>query len=243
MTNRQKHNALDIVSTPIGNLEDITIRAIRAILSADYILAEDSRRIGVLLSSIRGRYALLINNIVVNSKQKVLIFNDINELERVPTVINLIKTGAKVCLTCDAGTPLISDTGYKLVSECLRQKISVTSLPGPTALITALVSSGLPTNKFLYLGFLPEKPAQRIAELKKIPKNLTVIIYVAPHKFKRTLTDMLGIFGDIEIVIARELTKIHEEIVKLKLSEAITKFSNPKGEFTILFRIFQLSRK
>jgi 16S rRNA (cytidine1402-2'-O)-methyltransferase len=147
-------------------------------------------------------------------------------------------------LTSSAGTPLIADPGFKLVRECLKQGIKVESIPGPSAVLAALACSGLPTDKFLFLGYLPKKPGKR----KKLLKNLlniyqymltTTVIYLSPHRLLKELSDIQEIFGEIEVVVCRELTKIHEEIRREKISQSIAHFEKikPKGEFSLVFRI------
>ncbi|KKU82199.1 MAG: hypothetical protein UY10_C0040G0004 [Microgenomates group bacterium GW2011_GWA2_47_8] len=141
-----------------------------------------------------------------------------------------------IALVSDAGTPLISDPGYKLVSEAIKRGIKVVSIPGPTAAIAALTSSGLPTNHFMFLGYPPEKQSHRIKLFSSLPKDVTIIFYCAPHKLRQTLEDMQTVFGDIPIVIARELTKVHEEVWKGKILGAINHFPDPKGELVLLFQ-------
>lgn len=234
---------LYIVSTPIGNLEDITIRAIKTLFTVDIVLCEDTRRTGNLLAEFRKRYALLEgSHPSSHRKDAILRFDDHTENNRVPEIIQWIEQGKNVALISDAGTPLISDPGYKLVAEAIKRGIKVVSIPGPSAALAALTSSGLPTNQFLFLGYPPEKSSHRI----KLFENLlnlnrfilsTYIFYCAPHKLQQTLVDLQTVTGDIPIVIARELTKIHEEVWKGSISECIKYFSNPKGELVLLFSL------
>ncbi len=247
---------LNIVSTPIGNLEDITIRAIKTLFSVDIIACEDTRRTGILLRTLEKRIdnnnaaALLlsITPIIKRSdykkeKERILVrYDDHTESQQAPWLVEQLSQGKDVALVSDAGTPLINDPGFLLVREALKRGITVTSIPGPTAAIAALSISGLPTNQFLFLGYPPEKKSHRI----KLFQNLlymnrfidsTSIFYCAPHKLRQTLTDMQSVMGDIPIVIARELTKVHEEVWRGKLSEAITKFKNPIGEVVFLFSL------
>ena len=241
---------LSIVSTPIGNLEDITIRAIKTLFSVDIVACEDTRRTGILFQELRKRFSSVIpaqsaNNLDPglrrNDKLPFLFrFDDHSETTQTPLLIEKLKEGKSVALVSDAGTPLISDPGYKLVSEAIKRGVPVVSIPGPSALIAALTSSGLPTNQFLFLGYPPEKSSHRIKVFESLSKIfITVVFYSAPHKLRQTLGDMQSVFGDIPIVIARELTKIHEEVWRGKLSEAIAYFSNPQGEFVLLLRIVQ----
>ena len=238
---------LFIVSTPIGNLEDITIRAIKTLFSVDIIACEDTRRTGLLLSELKKRYISLIevshtsiyDSPTGSGRMK---FDDHTEHQKTPELIQMLQEGKNIALVSDAGTPLISDPGYRLVSEAMKRGIKVVSIPGPSAVLAALTSSGLPTDKFLFLGYPPEKQSHRIKLFLNLLtmkqwSNPTIVFYCAPHKLIQTLDDFKETFGDIEIVITRELTKIHEEVVKLKISEAIMKFSNPKGEFVILLNL------
>lgn len=209
---------LFIVSTPIGNLEDITIRAQKTLASVDLVLCEDTRRTARLTDT------------------KLLRFDEHTEEKLIPEIIERLET-KDVALVSDAGTPLISDPGYKLVSESLKRGITVVSIPGASAALAALTSSGLPTNQFLFLGYPPEKQSHRLQTFSSLPKNTTIIFYCAPHKLIQTLNDMQQVLGDIDIVVARELTKIHEEVWRGTLSEALKHFSNPQGEFVLLLHL------
>ncbi len=219
---------LYLVSTPIGNLEDITLRAKRILGEVDIIACEDTRKTGVLLVKL---------NI---PRKRLLSYYEENELRRIPEIVRLLKEGKNVALVSNAGTPTISDPGFKLVRECLIQGIKVEAIPGPSAILTALVSSGLPTDKFLFLGYLPKKQGKRkklLENCKLSAVHYTLIFYESPHRLIETLKDLQEIFGDIEIVLCRELTKIYEEIKRKKISETIAYFEKtpPKGEFTLLF--------
>lgn len=197
-------------------MEDITIRAQKTLASVDLVLCEDTRRTARLTNT------------------KLMRFDEHTEQKLVPEVLALLSE-KNIALVSDAGTPLISDPGYRLVSEAIKRGIKVVSVPGPTAAIAALTSSGLPTNRFLFLGYPPEKQNHRRNLFQSLPKDTTIIFYCAPHKLHQTLEDIKDVLGDIEIVIARELTKIHEEFWRGKTSEAIAHFSDPKGEFVLLF--------
>ncbi len=226
---------LYIVSTPIGNLEDITLRAKRILSEVDVIACEDTRRTGLLLKQVGpGSRSNLV----------LLSYYEENELRRIPEIINLLKQEKNVALVSNAGTPTISDPGFKLVRECLNQGIQVEAIPGPSAILTALVSSGLPTDKFLFLGYLPKKPGKRqelLKNCKLLAVPCTLIFFESPYRLVETFKDIQEIFGDIDIVICRELTKIHEEIRREKVSEAIAHFEKTpaKGEITVLFNILQ----
>ncbi len=241
---------LYIVSTPIGNLEDITIRAIKTLFSVDYIACEDTRKTGLLLQELRKRYGFILQQFNNLSIQQCIPFHDHNEQNKTPELIALLEQGKSIALVSDAGTPLINDPGYILVRECRKRNIPVVSIPGPTALISALTVSGLRADKFTFLGYPPEKKSHRIKLFETLVyhperseaksrdlSNITYIFYCAPHKLLQTLEDMKEVFGDKEIVIVRELTKVHEEIWKGNLSKAITYYVSPKGEFVILIPI------
>ncbi len=234
---------LYIVSTPIGNLEDITIRAIKTLVSSDAILCEDTRRTGFLLSEIVKRYGEQFDA-DPEWKPKLIPYYDEIEEKQLPHIIGLLESGKTLALVSDAGTPLVSDPGFRGVRECRKRGIPVVSIPGPSALLTALTSSGLPADKFLFLGYPPEKQSARLSLFASILSSIdtskywpTVIFYCAPHKLTQTLEDMKTTFGDIEITLARELTKIHEEIWKGPLTAARVHFAAPQGEFVLLFRL------
>lgn len=234
---------LYVVATPIGNLQDISKRAIATLSSVDAIACEDTRRAGILLQQLNISVETRFTS--VNGKKPQLIsYYEQNELQRIPQIITALKNGLSVALISDSGTPTISDPGFKLVRECIREDITVESIPGPSSVITALVVSGLPTDKFLFLGFLPRKSGHRIKMLQNISVivqtvKLTVIFFEAPHRLIGTLEEMQNAYGDINIVICRELTKVHEEIRRETISQSIQHFSktNPKGEFVILFNL------
>jgi 16S rRNA (cytidine1402-2'-O)-methyltransferase len=239
---------LYIVGTPIGNLEDITLRALSTIFSVDYIACEDTRRTGQLIKSYELKIKngeLKITNLKLLETPKLISYYDEIEFTKLPEIINLLEQNSDVALVSDSGTPLIADPGFKLVSECLKRNIKVVSIPGPSCPITALVSSGLPSNQFLFLGYLPTTQNKRQKLLascnryidESIKLHPTIIFFEAPHRLKESLIDMKEVFGDIEIVIARELTKIHEEIWRGTISQATEHFLQPQGEMVILFSI------
>lgn len=221
---------LYIVSTPIGNLEDISYRAVRVLTEVDAIVCEDTRETIKLLKHFQ------------IPPKKLISFYEENENIRLTDIISLLDLGENIALTSDGGTPLISDPGYKLVRECLNKQIPVTVIPGPSAVVSALTMSGLPPDKFLFLGFLPEKESHRLALLKNVLQiqehiKSTIICYVSPHKLSRDLKSLENIFGDIEIVLLRELTKVYEQRWIGKVSEALKVFKHPKGEFVLLFNL------
>lgn len=216
---------LYLVPTPIGNLEDITYRAVRVLKNADLIACEDTRTSGVLLS----HYDI--------DTQKTS-YHEHNEHEKTPGLISRMKAGRSIALISDAGTPGISDPGFYLARECHRNEIPVEALPGPTALVPALVASGLPSNRFVFEGFLPKKKG-RSTRLKTLSREgRTMIFYESKYRVLRTLEDFIEAFGgDRRSAIARELTKKYEEIRRGTLSEVHTYFAEqPKlrGEFVIV---------
>jgi len=219
---------LYLVATPIGNMKDITLRAIEVLSSVDIIACEDTRKTGILLEKLE-----------IKNKPQLLSYYEENEQGRIPQIINFLKEGKSVALVSNAGTPTISDPGFKLVRECINQNIPMESIPGPSSVLTALTSSGLPTDKFLFLGFLPKKPGKRQKILLSLPKEITIIFFESPFRLLKTLEELKELFGDIEIVICRELTKIYEEVRREKISESIAHFEKvkPKGEFTLLFHL------
>lgn len=230
---------LYIVSTPIGNLEDITIRAIKTLFSVDAILCEDTRRTGLLIDGLIDRYGEQFDA-SSEHKPKLIAYYDEIEKKRLPEMIERLEAGETLALVSDAGTPLISDPGFTLVKECVRRGINVVSVPGPSAMLTALTSCGLPVDKFMFLGYPPERKSNRMKLFSSLPKETTLIFYCAPHKFTQTLIEMQDVLGDIKVTICRELTKIHEEIWHGSISKAEQYFVKPKGEFVVLFNIPQV---
>jgi len=219
---------LFIVATPIGNLKDITLRALETIKDVDYILCEDTRVTGKLL-----------NNYLI--AKRMVAFNEFNENLKSEEILADLSGDKTIALMSDAGTPLVSDPGYKLVREAIARGIKVESIPGASAVITALAVSGMAPDRFLYLGYLPKKDGKRNSLLTEV-KNLkdsfktTVIFYESPFRVLETLKNISDVFGDIDVVVTRELTKLHEEVRREKVSAAIEHFTKtpPKGEFTIL---------
>lgn len=215
---------LFIVPTPIGNLDDITLRAIKVLKSVDFILAEDTRTSGNLLRHLDISKPMVAYHL--NNEHKIL-----------ARITERIKSGEQAALVTDAGTPAISDPGYLLVRECIRQEVEVECLPGATAFVPALVNSGLPADRFIFEGFLPQKKGRqtRLEFLKEMP--CTVIFYESPHKLLKTLEQLAQHFGeDRHASISRELTKIYEETVRGTLRELITHFTTGtlKGEFVLV---------
>lgn len=223
---------LFLVATPIGNLKDITLRALEVLREVDGIICEDSRRTSILLN----HYQI---------KKPLLVLNDFNESKIFPEIFQKLSLGQNLALVSDAGTPLIADPGYKLVRECILKGISTDSIPGPTSIITALTISGLPPSRFLNLGWLPEKPGHRKAILQKLLKipelleQITFIVLVSPYKLVKTLSECSEIFGDIEVCLAKELTKIHQTVKKQKLSDWLEEYKEitPRGEYILMFNL------
>jgi 16S rRNA (cytidine1402-2'-O)-methyltransferase len=216
--------ALYIVATPIGNLEDITLRALRILKEVDVIAAEDTRHTQHLLS----HYGI---------QTPLTSYHEHNERAKAPALIERIKNGEDLALVSDAGTPAISDPGYRLVIEAIRAGIRVVPLPGASALAAVLSVSGLPTDRFLFEGFLPAKKQERKAKLQALrSESATLVCYEAPHRLIDALNDIGQILGDREIVVAREVTKIYEEFLRGKVSEVIDRLAEReiKGEITIV---------
>lgn len=215
---------LFIVATPIGNLGDISLRALSVLARADIIYCEDTRHSARLLQ----HYAI---------RAETRSFHDHNEDSMRGHIVQQLERGCRIALISDAGTPLVSDPGFKLVRECAAKNIPVFSLPGPSALITALSGSGLPTDAFFFAGFLPPKQAARkarLADIKMVPA--TLIFYEAPQRLAESLCDMAASLGNRPAVVARELTKLHEELVRGPLRELAEKYEGhePKGEIVVL---------
>ena len=221
----QDSGKLYLVPTPIGNLEDITLRAKRILQEADYIAAEDTRTSGILLEKIG------VHN-------HMLSFHKYNSKERAPELIKLMKNGAVIAEISDAGMPVISDPGYILVQECIKNNIPVVPLPGASAFATALIASGFDAQPFTYYGFLPRKKSEQQSFFEQMNKaRATSIFYEAPHRMVKTLNNMSEILdSERKIVVARELTKIHEEFIRGTISDVTDYFKQnaPRGEFVVL---------
>ena len=240
-------NPLYIVSTPIGNKADITIRALTILFSSDIIACEDTRRTSLLLSNYSNmlkRKEISINGIDPNRQSKLISYYDEVEIFKADEIVRLIREGKKVSLVSDSGTPLVADPGFKLIQACFKNKIPITAVPGPSALVSSLTVSGFPPNQFLFLGFAPNKSSGRVrtfAHLKDVYDksflNPTVIFYESPHRIYECLKDLERVFGDIEIVIAREMTKLHEEVIRARISSVLGKPETLIGEITVLFRL------
>ncbi len=215
---------LYLVSTPIGNLEDITLRALRILKEVDLIAAEDTRKTRGLLS----HYEI---------KTPLTGYFEGNQQRKSEKLVARLKAGESIALVSDAGTPIISDPGYPLLQECIAESISIIPIPGASAVLAAAAVSGLPLHNFTFEGFLSPKSGKRKRQLAHLAKeDRTIILFESPHRLCRFLEDAIDVMGERDIVITRELTKRFEEIYRGNLSEALEKFRNtePRGEFTIV---------
>ena len=218
------NGCLYIVSTPIGNLEDITLRALRVLKEADVIACEDTRQTQKLLSHF-------------NISKEVVSYHEHNEITRAPEIVIELEQGAKVALVSDAGTPAISDPGYRLVSLCVRHGIKIVPVPGASAFVAALAASGMPIDEFLFAGFLPSRQTARRKALRVLADEpRTLALYEAPHRLLDTLEDSFDILGNRPAVIAREVTKMYEEFSRGHLEDlvAAARKKPPRGEITLL---------
>ncbi len=215
---------LFVVATPIGNLEDMTFRAVAVLKEADIIACEDTRHTRILAT----RY--MINRPLVS-------YHNYNEAPRTDALIRELLSGKKVALVSDAGTPGISDPGYVIIKAAIDNGIPVEAIPGPSAILAALAASGKPTHKFIFEGFLSNKSSQRQKRLQELKdETRTLVFYESPHRLLKFLNDVLNLMGDRDIVCARELTKKFEEVKRGKTSDLIRHFSKtpPRGEFVII---------
>jgi len=218
---------LHIISTPIGNLKDITLRALDQLKQSEIILAEDTRRTSILL-----------NHYEIKNKQ-LISFNDINKEKKTPQIITELKQNKIISLVSDSGTPGISDPGFYLIREAVKNNIKIIPIPGPTASITALITSGFPTNEFQFYGFIPKKEKARKELLNKIKQEKkTTILYESPHRLTKTLRAMEETFPEKQICIARELTKKFEEFLRGTPKQLLEKLKDKtiKGELTIVIK-------
>lgn len=212
-----------IVSTPIGNLADISLRAIDILKTVDLIACEDTRQ----TSKILNHYKI---------KNKMTPYHDHNKEYKTSSLIDLIKKGNSIALVSDAGTPGISDPGFYLIREAIKNNINISPIPGPSALTAAILASGMEIDRFLFEGYLPRKKG-RLKRLKELAAyKVTIVIFEGPHRVLKTLRDLRDTLGDRKAAIGRELTKVHEEFIRGNLSDLIANFSErkPKGEFVIL---------
>ena len=215
---------LYVVPTPVGNLEDMTFRAIRILKEADLVLAEDTRTSGILLKHFE----------IKNAMQS---YHKFNEHQVVESIVNRLKAGENIALVSDAGTPAISDPGFLVVRECIRNCIEVQCLPGATAFVPALVSSGLPDERFCFEGFLPQKKGRQTRINNLLDETRTMIFYESPYRLVKTLQQFIDAFGpERPVSVCREISKIHEESVRGTLQEVHDHFveTEPRGEIVII---------
>jgi 16S rRNA (cytidine1402-2'-O)-methyltransferase len=215
---------LYLVGTPIGNLEDITLRALRILKEVDLIACEDTRHTQKLLSH-------------YNISKTLVSYHEHNEMTRSPELLIKLEDGATIALVSDAGMPLVSDPGYRLVTLCVRHKIPVVPVPGPSAMLAALAGSGLPSDEFLFVGFLPQRSGERRRMLERLRiEERTIILYEAPHRIAESIADAREILGDRPACIAREVTKLHEEFLRGKLSQLEESLAErpARGEITLV---------
>jgi 16S rRNA (cytidine1402-2'-O)-methyltransferase len=214
-------SVLYVVATPIGNLEDISLRALRVLREVKLIAAEDTRKTRRLLAA-------------YDIKTPLTSYYEHNKLSKLEHILDRLKEG-DVALVSDAGMPGISDPGYELIVAAGKRDIPVVPVPGPSAVITALAVSGLPTDRFVYIGFLPNKSGARRRTLESVADEPgTIITLEAPHRLKASLDDILAVLGDRRIAVGRELTKLHEEVFRGTVSGAMKYFTEPRGEFTLV---------
>lgn len=220
-----KPGILYVVGTPIGNLEDMTFRAVRILQTVDLIAAEDTRHTGKLLQHFQ-----------ITTPQ--LSYHEHNSNSRIPELLQQLSNGKAIALVTDAGMPAISDPGFELVKACVEAGISVVPIPGPSAVITALSAAGLPTEKFVFEGFLPTKNQDRQERLEFLQAEArTIVFYESPHRLRQTLQDLASVLGqDRRLVLARELTKLYEEFFRGKIGDAIAYYTErePQGEYTLV---------
>ena len=224
MPSDPKPGTLYIVGTPIGNLEDMTFRAVRILQGVDAIAAEDTRHTGKLL-----------HHFQITTPQ--VSYHEHNRITRTGELVERLQQGQAIALVSDAGMPGISDPGYELVKACVEAGLTVVPIPGCSAVVAALTASGLPSDRFVFEGFLPAKPKDRRAHLEQLKsESRTLVFYEAPPRLRQTLQDLLMLGGDRAIVLARELTKLHEEFWRGTIAEAVDQYRDrePMGEFTLV---------
>lgn len=230
---------LFLIATPIGNLSDISLRAMDILMETEYIACEDTRKAGILL-----RYIRSVKKIETPPKKMLISYYEQNEFQRIPNILTVLRNDHNVAVISDAGTPAVSDPGFRLVSAAIAEGVPVDVIPGPSSVITALAISGFPTDKFLFIGYLPKKPGKRnktLLELKNMyetTENLhpTLVLFEAPHRILSVLDELYDVYGDIPIALCRELTKIHQEVRRETITQAQAHFKKvpPRGEFVIV---------
>jgi 16S rRNA (cytidine1402-2'-O)-methyltransferase len=226
----EETGVLFVVSTPIGNLGDVTYRAIETLNKVSLIAAEDTRRTKILLK----KYQI---------KTSLSSYNSFNKIKKGKVFIELLKNGHDLALVSDAGTPGISDPYYHLVNAAIEEEISIYSVPGSSALLAALTVSGLPMDRFLFEGFLPRKKGRTTMLENLANEKRTVVIFESPNRIEKTLQDLYRFFGDRKVAITRELTKIYEEVIRGNLAELSNLKRNWKGEITVVIAGADKKRK
>ncbi len=218
-----QRGVLYVVPTPIGNLEDITLRALNILKHVDVIAAEDTRTTKFLLDH-------------YNIEKTLISFYSHNEQVRVPQIIQRLKNGDSVAIVSDAGTPGISDPAFSIITAAIENEIKIIPLPGATAFVPVLVASGMATHEFVFEGFLPHKKGRKTKLERLKNEQRTIVLYESPHRILKTLTELLEYCGDRKVVVGREMTKIYEEIIRGNLSDVVKDFSTRiiKGEFVIV---------
>ncbi len=221
---------LYVVATPIGNLEDITLRALRLLKEADLIAAEDTRKARLLLN----KHGI---------RNRLTSYHEQNKRSKLPALLRLLQEGMDIALISEAGTPGLNDPGYELIGAAIQQGLQVVPLPGPSAIVTALVVSGLPTDQFIYVGYLPRRQPERVKFLQSVAlERRTIVCLEAPHRLRAALTDLARTLGDRKVAVCREMTKLHEEVFRGTLSQAVEHFTQPRGEFTLVIEGAQEQR-
>jgi 16S rRNA (cytidine1402-2'-O)-methyltransferase len=213
---------LYVVATPIGNLEDISLRALRVLRTVKLIAAEDTRKTKILLNA-------------YDIKTPLTAYHEHNKYARLDYLLTFLAAGGDLALVSEAGTPGISDPGHELIMAAGQKGVPVVAIPGPSVVVMAVAVSGLPTDRFTYLGFLPRRPVMRRQLLGRLKEESgTLVVFEAPHRLGATLADLETTLGDRRIAVCREMTKIHEEIFRGRISEAASRFTEPRGEFTLV---------
>jgi 16S rRNA (cytidine1402-2'-O)-methyltransferase len=222
-----------LVPTPIGNLDDISVRAVETLKSSELIACEDTRVSGRLLAHL-------------GIKKKLVSYHDFNEQKQVPHLLKIVQSGGNVSIITDAGSPGISDPAYRIIRAAIENNLPLCPLPGPTAIIPALTGSGLPIDRFFFEGFLPNKSAARRRRLEKLSElEHTLVFYESPHRIEKTITDALAILGNRSACLAREISKLHEEFIRGNLSEIKELIADRKikGELVLTIEGFGRKRK
>lgn len=234
---------LYLVATPIGNIEDITIRAIKTLFAVDIIACEDTKRTGLLLHLLRVEFPQVIPAENMERKPQLVQHHSHNEMNAAAKLLSSLQDGYSVALVTDAGMPLISDPGYALIQGCIKHDIPVISVPGASSLTAALSVSGLPATHVFFAGFPPEKPEKIRQQLERMKAmstkkpTITVVHFISPHKIDQFISIHRAVFGPTEITVVRELTKVHEEVLRISTDAYSHEIEHLKGEIVLLYRI------